>query len=174
MTSRLQTHKHPHHGAQLPSSPLLRCTLFHCTVPPDFHSQISEPSQVQGAAFALQLGVDALLLRPEHDLWTAAVGARKQRNAAVATAPEDTLSTRTTSDLDGAGVNAVGGTQEESGVALCAARVTGTREGGVGDRVCVDLIQNLRAGEGMLVGSSGKLLALVHAETFETGFVPAR
>lgn len=57
---------------------------------------------------------------------------------------------------------------------LCAARVTGIREGGVGDRVCVDLIQSLGAGEGMLVGSSAKLLALVHAETFETGFVPAR
>lgn len=61
-----------------------------------------------------------------------------------------------------------------SGVSLCSGRITGTREGGVGDRVCVDLIQNLGAGEGMLVGSSAKLLALVHAETIQTGFVPAR
>lgn len=59
-------------------------------------------------------------------------------------------------------------------MALSVGRVTRTREGGVGDRVCVDLIQNLAAGEGMLVGSSAKMLALVHAETFETGFVPAR
>ena len=52
--------------------------------------------------------------------------------------------------------------------------VTRTKEGGVGDRVCVDLIQSLAEGEGVLVGSSAKMLALVHAETFETGFVPAR
>lgn len=59
-------------------------------------------------------------------------------------------------------------------MALSVGRVIGTKEGGIGDRVCVDLIQSLKAGEGMLVGSSAKLLALVHAETFETGFVPAR
>lgn len=52
--------------------------------------------------------------------------------------------------------------------------MTRTKEGGVGDRVCVDLIQSLAEGEGMLVGSSAKMLALVHAETFETGFVSAR
>ncbi|CAM9770487.1 unnamed protein product [Ascophyllum nodosum] len=34
-------------------------------------------------------------------------------------------------------------------------------------------MQSLSNGEGMLV-SSAKLLALVHAETFDTGFVPAR
>lgn len=63
---------------------------------------------------------------------------------------------------------------EDNSVVLSVGKVTRTVDGGVGDRVCVDLIQSLVAGEGMLVGSSAKLLALVHAETFETGFVPAR
>jgi 3-dehydroquinate synthase class II len=40
--------------------------------------------------------------------------------------------------------------------------------------VCLDLIQNLKEGEGLLVGSSAKLLSLVHAETLETGYVPPR
>ena len=66
------------------------------------------------------------------------------------------------------------GGSEKLNFELSTGAVTRTREGGVGDRVCVDLIQSLAEGEGMLVGSSAKMLALVHAETFETGFVPAR
>ncbi|CAN0196099.1 unnamed protein product, partial [Ectocarpus sp. 8 AP-2014] len=125
--------------------------------------ELSDPSQVQGAAFALQIGVDALLLGPDPDLWEAAVSAREQRGTdvpatGVLPAPAD-------HGEGGAGGDAV---------ALSTGRVTRTREGGVGDRVCVDLIQSLKAGEGMLIGSSAKMLALVHAETFETGFVPAR
>ncbi|CAM9801897.1 unnamed protein product [Ectocarpus sp. 6 AP-2014] len=127
--------------------------------------ELSEPSQVQGAAFALQIGVDALLLGPDPDLWEAAVSAREQRGtdgpaAGVLPAPADH------------GEGGAGGGLDV--VALSTGRVTRTREGGVGDRVCVDLIQSLNAGEGMLVGSSAKMLALVHAETFETGFTPLR
>lgn len=120
---------------------------------------------MQGAAFALQIGVDALLLGPDPDLWGAAVSAREQRGidgpaTGVLPSPADH------------GEGGAGGGLAL--VALSTGRVTRTREGGVGDRVCVDLIQSLKAGEGMLVGSSAKMLALVHAETFETGFVPAR
>ncbi|CAN0169382.1 unnamed protein product, partial [Ectocarpus sp. 13 AM-2016] len=123
--------------------------------------ELFEPSQVQGAAFALQIGVDALLLGPDPDLWEAAVSAREQRGivgpaAGVLPAPADH------------GEGEAGGGLDL--VALSTGRVMRTREGGVGDRVCVDLIQSLKAGEGMLVGSSAKMLALVHAETFETGF----
>ncbi|KAG5186505.1 3-dehydroquinate synthase [Tribonema minus] len=57
---------------------------------------------------------------------------------------------------------------------LVPAALTSVAPAGVGDRVCLDLVQLLRTGEGVLVGSSAKLLALVHAETLETGFVPAR
>ncbi len=128
--------------------------------------QLTEPSQVQGAAFALQIGVDALLLRPESDLWAAAASAREQRQRNAQT-PERAAE----SSLGNGGGQA---NDAEVGVTLSLGRVTRTKEGGVGDRVCVDLIQSLKAGEGMLVGSSAKMLALVHAETFETGFVPAR
>ncbi len=43
-----------------------------------------------------------------------------------------------------------------------------------GDRVCVDTTSILRAGEGMLVGSTAMGFALVHAEVFETQFVASR
>lgn len=134
--------------------------------------QLSEPSQVQGAAFALQIGVDALVLGPDSDLWAAAVSARDQRNDPKTQALSASASTADSALL--AGGAGAGGESAGSKVALSVGRVIRTKEGGVGDRVCVDLIQNLAAGEGMLVGSSAKMLALVHAETFETGFVPAR
>ncbi|CAN0437100.1 unnamed protein product, partial [Ectocarpus sp. 12 AP-2014] len=123
--------------------------------------ELSEPSQVQGAAFALQIGVDALLLGPDPNLWEAAVSAREQRGI-------DGPATGALPSPADHGEGGTGGGLDV--VALSTGRVTRTREGGVGDRVCVDLIQSLKAGEGMLVGSSAKMLALVHAETFETGF----
>ena len=139
--------------------------------------QLSEPSQVQGAAFALQRGVDALLLRPNDDLWAEAVDARKKRS-------EKAGPSGSSADLDSSASSyssLPGGSRDHrdhdpqgTRVALSVGSVTGTKAVGVGDRVCVDLIQSLSNGEGMLVGSSAKLLALVHAETFDTGFVPAR
>lgn len=123
--------------------------------------QLSEVSQVQGAAFALQRGVDALLLSPRNpDLWTAAVDAREQRNQLV--------------ESYSAGDSRFPSLGLDDAIVLSSGSVTEIKPGGVGDRVCVDLIQSLSHGEGMLVGSSAKLLVLVHAETFETGFVPAR
>ncbi|CAM9660439.1 unnamed protein product [Laminaria digitata] len=129
--------------------------------------KLTEPSQVQGAAFALQIGVDALLLGPDNDLWNAAVAAREDRNDTV---KQSKLSPAT----DTSSGNSAQSGYEKKNVELSTGVVTRTKEGGVGDRVCVDLIQSLAEGEGMLVGSSAKMLALVHAETFETGFVPAR
>lgn len=129
--------------------------------------QLTEPSQVQGAAFALQIGVDALLLGPDSDLWNTAITAREHRNDAVKQSKlrPDTDTSRGDSGPSGS---------DKKEFELSTGVVTRTKEGGVGDRVCVDLIQSLAEGEGMLVGSSAKMLALVHAETFETGFVPAR
>ena len=42
------------------------------------------------------------------------------------------------------------------------------------ERVCVDTASILRAGEGMLIGSTAMGFALVHAEVFETQFVASR
>lgn len=57
---------------------------------------------------------------------------------------------------------------------LVAARVTGLRQVGMGDRVCVDTASLLEIGEGMLLGSQAAGLFLVHSETLESEYVASR
>ncbi|MDP7982044.1 MAG: 3-dehydroquinate synthase II [Conexivisphaerales archaeon] len=59
-------------------------------------------------------------------------------------------------------------------VSMSAAAVESVELVGMGDRVCVDTASMLSAGEGALVGNSASFLFLVHGETLETGYVPAR
>ncbi|OLS16334.1 MAG: 3-dehydroquinate synthase [Promethearchaeota archaeon CR_4] len=59
-------------------------------------------------------------------------------------------------------------------VNLTPALVLSVKEIPRGDRVCVDTTSLLRAGEGMLVGSTARGFVLVHAEVFETEFVASR
>src|SRR5271157_738899 len=63
---------------------------------------------------------------------------------------------------------------EATKVDLVTARVVSIQEIPRGDRVCVDTTSMLRAGEGMLVGSTARGFVLVHAEVFETEFVASR
>ena len=114
-------------------------------------ARISSPEQVLGAAFALQTGVDALLVN-ENSLQTALIA--KSQRGEVATEPVYES-----------------GNQE---LELSLLEVIEVREGGVGDRVCVDLTSLLEPEEGMIVGSSSKSMVLVHGETVESEFVPTR
>ena len=57
---------------------------------------------------------------------------------------------------------------------LAPATVTAVRALGMGDRVCVDTVTNMEAGEGMLVGNSGSAFLLVHSETVENPYVATR
>jgi 3-dehydroquinate synthase II len=59
-------------------------------------------------------------------------------------------------------------------VGLTAARITGLKPLGMGDRVCVDTCANMGLGEGMLVGNSSGGLFLVHAESLENPYVAPR
>ena len=52
--------------------------------------------------------------------------------------------------------------------------VTKIQDLGLGDRVCVDTISNLKKGEGMLVGSAASLQVLIEAEIHEVGYVEPR
>ena len=114
-------------------------------------ARISSPEQVLGAAFALQIGVDAILVS-EENLPTALI-ARSQRGEVVSPAEP---------------------TPEKPSFNLSPIEVIEVKEGGVGDRVCVDLTSMLELGEGMLVGSSANSMVLVHGETVESEFVPTR
>ena len=114
-------------------------------------ARISSPEQVLGDAFALQIGVDALLV-DEKTLQTALI-AKSQRGEVTIDADDET---------------------DNEELELSLLEVIEVSEGGVGDRVCVDLTSLLEPGEGMIVGSSSKSMVLVHGETVESEFVPTR
>ncbi len=59
-------------------------------------------------------------------------------------------------------------------LSLVAAKITSLKQVGMGDRVCVDAASLLEKGEGMLVGSQGSGLFLVHSETLESEYVASR
>lgn len=120
-------------------------------VPTKVAARISSPEQVLGAAFALQIGVDALLV-PEEILPTALIA--KSQRGETNSEPEVSI--------------------ENDSFELSKVEVIEVKEGGIGDRVCVDLTSMLDNGEGMLVGSSSSSLVLVHGETVESEFVPTR
>ena len=114
-------------------------------------ARISSPEQVLGAAFALQIGVDALLV-DKKTLQTALI-AKSQRGEVRIDAIDETA---------------------KGELELSFLEVVEVSEGGVGDRVCVDLTSLLDPEEGMIVGSSSKSMVLVHGETVESEFVPTR
>ena len=114
-------------------------------------ARISSPEQVLGAAFALQIGVDALLV-DEKTLQTALI-AKSQRGEVRIDAIDETA---------------------KGELELSFLEVVEVSEGGVGDRVCVDLTSLLDPEEGMIIGSSSKSMVLVHGETVESEFVPTR
>ncbi|OGP60253.1 MAG: 3-dehydroquinate synthase [Deltaproteobacteria bacterium RBG_13_61_14] len=57
---------------------------------------------------------------------------------------------------------------------LVQAKITALKQLGMGDRVCVDTMTNMRPGQGMLVGNSSSGLFLVHAENVETPYCAPR
>ena len=112
---------------------------------------ISDEVDLPGAAFALEHGVDAVLLPPETDsgaLWAAA------RELASTSTDEDEA--------------------EPTSSELSTATVLSVESGGVGERLCVDLIERLSPGEGMAIGSASGTLCLIHGETLPSEYVPSR
>lgn len=115
---------------------------------------LDDPLQATGAAFALQHGVDALIVPPDGAIEAAARIAAEQRSE---------RSTEPTHD-----------TPETSCLQLSVGTITAIESGHMGDRVCIDLIRRLGPSEGALIGSSAGALVLVHGETRATSFVPPR
>jgi 3-dehydroquinate synthase II len=68
------------------------------------------------------------------------------------------------------------GSASEGGaqLALSVATVVRVEELGLGDRACVDTVDILREGEGLLVGSSSGCFLLVHGETIENPYAAVR
>ena len=116
-------------------------------------AQITKPIEAQGAGFALDIGVDALLCTEA--CLEAALIVKSLR-----------LEQATTIDFVEA--------ESEDRVELSMMTITEIQEGHAGDRVCIDLLTMLNQGEGILVGSTAKSFVLVHGETIQSKYVPTR
>ena len=121
---------------------------------------INSAKQVTGAAFALELGVDALLLKADAEIWEVAVIAKAQRIEMNKTVNEQSENLDNDFEIDKLELEEV--------------IIDSVESGEVGDRVCIDFTRMLDDGDGLLVGSSSSSMILVHAETLNTDFVPAR
>ena len=123
------------------------------STPTKVAAQILKPVDAQGAGFALDIGVDALLCT--EDCLESALIVKSIRLAE---------STPEYSSHEG----------REQHIDLSLMTITDVKEGHSGDRVCVDLLSMLEEGEGMLVGSTAKALVLIHGETISSKYVPTR
>jgi 3-dehydroquinate synthase II len=110
---------------------------------------ISSKIDIGGAAFALQHGVDALLMPPIEEMWRESIGIRE-------------------------GKEKIHFSEDEIENELSKAKIVVIESGGFGERVCIDLIERLDMGEGMLLGSVAELLCLIHGETIPSQYVPSR
>lgn len=115
---------------------------------------ITSPLQAQGAGFALQEGVDALVVPNDVEMIDAALSVRAQRQESEETATP------------------IDETTEQ--VQLVPLIVASVEQAGVGDRYCLDFLSHFHQGEGVLVGSSAACMVLIHSETIPSTFVPTR
>lgn len=116
---------------------------------------MTTPAQIQGAAFALQQGVDAIVIPDEQSMLEAASIAKAQRlevHGEAGTAPE----------------------KNATALSLSKLKIKSIEEGGIGERYCIDFTSLLELGEGMLLGSNASSFMLVHGETVPSEFVPSR
>ncbi len=116
-------------------------------------AEIIEPLQAHGAGFALEIGVDALVCS-EKEL-EAALIVKSLRSST-----EEVRDERTN--------------QGHDILSLSEVKITSIESGHTGDRVCIDMTSLLEVGEGMLIGSTARSLALIHGETIESTYVPKR
>jgi 3-dehydroquinate synthase II len=123
--------------------------------PTQIAALLTKVTQIQGAAFALERGVDAVVVSPDEALIEAAQISKAQR-------------------LERLDVASIPATPSVTNLQLCNLRITSVEEGGIGERYCVDFTSLLNIGEGMLIGSNASSFMLVHSETIPSEFVPVR
>ncbi|MGB0174079.1 MAG: 3-dehydroquinate synthase II [Candidatus Poseidoniaceae archaeon] len=123
------------------------------STPTKVAAQITKPVEAQGAGFALDIGVDALLCT--EDCLESALIVKSIR------LEESTLGDSFHEE-------------NEQHVEVSLMTIVDIKEGHSGDRVCIDLLSLLEEGEGMLVGSTAKAFVLIHGETIASKYVPTR
>ena len=117
--------------------------------------KVTQIEDVQGIAFALEKGVDAIIINQEPSMIEAAEIAKAQRLALKENEPAKHEVFVDNLELEQCIISEI-------------------KNGGVGQRFCIDLTTMLEFGEGLLIGSSASSLALVHGEVLASEFVPSR
>jgi 3-dehydroquinate synthase II len=114
-------------------------------------AEVASASEAKAAMETLEVGADGAVLRTydPHEIGRAA-----SLMSEIKTRPEEK--------------------EEESTIRLEAAKIAATRELSMGARACVDTCDMMKAGEGLLLGSSSAALFLVQAEVLENPHVAAR
>ena len=64
--------------------------------------------------------------------------------------------------------------KSDASLPLTEIEIDEVRQLGLGDRVCIDTIANMKPGEGMLVGNASSGFFLVHSESIDNPYVNAR
>lgn len=115
---------------------------------------IDHPQQANGAAFALETGVDALIVAPNDALMEAAFIAKSIRGEhKESEIVEDPV---------------------QRDIQIEEFRLISIESGGVGERYCLDFTTLCNEHEGIFIGSSAKSMVLIKAETTPSDFVPSR
>ena len=117
-------------------------------------AKITKSVDVPGAAFALDIGIDAILINPKKELIDAAKIAKYQR--------QEQYQKYSAND------------EYDEQIIMASSVISSVSNIKNSARYCIDLTTILQVGEGVLVGSSASSLALIHGETIPSEFVPTR
>ncbi len=110
---------------------------------------VSSEKDLNGVFHALEHGVDAIMVPP---------------NIAMIKAVHAEIENKVKSEVE----------EEYERPPLSYSEVTEVRQVGVGERVCIDLIERMENREGMLIGSLANSLMFIHGETVPSQYVPVR
>ena len=139
---------------------------------------IEQAEKIPGVAFALDIGVDALVLANDDiELWHSGCIARAQRAEMMAVTEQqfdnsdggETRNLKSKTDCCSSNEG-----NSSSAIELEIVEIESIETGHVGERICIDFIGLLNKGEGVITGSSSKMMGLIHGETIESEFVPTR
>lgn len=111
--------------------------------------------EAQGAGFALELGVDALVTPADKELIEACKVVKSIR-------------------LENSDSTEEHYTTDYSNLETSLSTIISATPIGTGDRACIDLTSLLNKGEGMFVGASSQSMCLIHGETISSQYVPIR
>ncbi|HUR62290.1 MAG TPA: 3-dehydroquinate synthase II [Candidatus Thermoplasmatota archaeon] len=138
--------------------------------PGTLYAHAATPQQARLFADTLETGVHGIVLAPVH-IGDIADTDRLLRGAFPRRLPSRDPGDSGEPDV---AITVSAGGSAGSPMELVEARITRIEDAGPGDRVCIDCTGSFQDGEGLLVGSTARSFALVHAETKASDLIAPR